>query len=72
MKFHYDKSIDALALRFSDRGYVQSDEIQPGIIFDYNRSGKVIGIEILDASKVLSKKEFRALQSKKNIALVVH
>ena len=71
MKFHYDKSIDALALRFNERGYVESDEIQPGIIFDYNRSGKVIGIEILDASKVLSKKEFQLVNSKRSIPLVV-
>ena len=71
MKFHYDKSIDALALCFNEKGYVESDEIRPGVIFDYNRSGKVIGIEILEASKVLSKKEFQSVNSKKSIPLVV-
>lgn len=71
MKFHYDKSIDALALRFSEKGYIESDEIRPGIIFDYNKAGKVVGIEILEASKILSKKEFQFVNSKKSIPLVV-
>lgn len=71
MKFYYDKSIDALALHFSERGCVDSNEIHPGIVLDYNKAGKVIGIEILDASKVLSKKEFQLVNSKKSIPLVV-
>lgn len=71
MKLHYDKSQDALALHFSDKGCIASDEIRPGIIFDYDKAGKVVGIEILDASKILSKKEFKLVKSKKSIPLVV-
>ena len=53
MKFHYDKKVDALAIRFNDKPYAESEEVREGIIFDYDRAGRVIGIEILDASKVL-------------------
>lgn len=51
MKFHYDKKIDALYLRFNEERYRESEEVSPGIIIDYGRSGKIIGLEVLDASK---------------------
>lgn len=53
MKFHYDKKVDALAIRFSEKPYAESEEVQDGVIFDYDRAGRVIGIEILGASKIL-------------------
>jgi uncharacterized protein YuzE len=71
MNFHYDKSVDALAIRFSQKPTIESDEIQPGIIFDYDKSGKVIAIEIIGASKVLSKKEFHTITSKKVLPITV-
>jgi uncharacterized protein YuzE len=51
MKFHYDKKIDALYLRFNEERYHESDEVSPGIILDYGQKGKIIGLEVLDASK---------------------
>ena len=56
MRFHYDKKEDALYIRFNENPYQKSEEIQEGIIFDYDKNGKIIGIEILDASKNISKK----------------
>ena len=53
MKFQYDKKIDALSIQFKDSQYAESEEVQDGIIFDYDKKGKIIAIEILDASKVL-------------------
>lgn len=50
MKFHYDKKIDALYIRFNDKRYFESDEVKDGVIFDYDKKGKIIGIEILAAS----------------------
>lgn len=54
MKFRYDKRKDALAIRFADDKYAESDEVQNGVIFDYDANGKILGIEILDASKKLA------------------
>ena len=51
MRFHYDKKEDALYIRFNENPYQKSDEVQEGIIFDYDKNGKIIGIEILDASQ---------------------
>lgn len=53
MKLHYDKSGDAFYVRFDDSPYAESDEVEDGVILDYDKKGKIIGIEILDASKKL-------------------
>ncbi|MBI5399453.1 DUF2283 domain-containing protein [Candidatus Saganbacteria bacterium] len=53
MKINYDEKSDAMYIRFSDAAYYESDEVKNGIIFDYDKQGKVIAIEILDASKNL-------------------
>jgi len=55
MKLRYDKKNDALYIRFNDKRYFESDEVREGVIFDYDKKGKIIGIEILDASEVLPK-----------------
>ena len=55
MKLQYDKKVDALYIRLNDKRYVESDEIAEGVIFDYDGKGKIIGIEILDASEKFPK-----------------
>jgi len=70
MKFQYDKKVDALYIRFNDKMYFESDEVKEGVIFDYDKKGKIIGIEVLDASKRFPK-EFRASLQKKNILVSV-
>ena len=51
MKVKYDKEVDVLYITFSDNKIVESDEDKPGIVLDYDKSGLIVGIEILDASK---------------------
>ena len=53
MKVNYDEKSDAMYIRFSDAPYYESDEVKKGIVLDYDQQGKVIAIEILDASKNL-------------------
>lgn len=53
MKVNYDEKSDAMYIRFSDAQYYESDEVKDGIILDYDKKGKVVAIEILDASKNL-------------------
>lgn len=69
MKFHYDKKKDALYIRFNEKRYFESDEVKEGVIFDYDKKGKIIGIEILNSSKKFPK-EFNNLISKKNIPVI--
>ncbi len=54
MRFHYDKKKDALYIRFDESTYEESDEVEDGIVFDYDAKKKLVGIEILDASKKLT------------------
>ena len=51
MKFSYDKKIDALYIRFNQKPIVESDQVSDNVIIDYDRSGRIIAFEILDASK---------------------
>ncbi len=48
---HYDPEVDALAINWGDARIVESDEVAPGLILDYDKDGNVIGVEVLDASK---------------------
>lgn len=65
MRFNYDKKADALYIRFDENPYAESDEIQEGVIFDYDKDKNIIGIEVLDASKKFSKKFQASLQKHK-------
>lgn len=51
MHFSFDKELDVIYLKFSDAKVFQSDEQRPGIIFDYDVDGNIVGIEILEASQ---------------------
>jgi hypothetical protein len=54
MKLIVHKEDDALYLRLDDSDIVESEEIKDGIIFDYNKAGQVVGIEVLYLSKKIS------------------
>lgn len=51
MKLKVDKESDALYFRLDDSVIIESEEVDKGIILDYNESGNVVGIEILNISK---------------------
>lgn len=51
MKVHYDEEIDALYLKLSDQDPDGVIEITEGVNIDTTADGKLIGIEILKASK---------------------
>ncbi|MFA6393398.1 MAG: DUF2283 domain-containing protein [Patescibacteria group bacterium] len=68
MKLQFNKKEDALYIRFNDNKYAESDEVKEGIIFDYDSKGKIIGIEILDASKRLPR-QFKVEMEKQKSAV---
>jgi len=51
MKLTIDRDADALYLNLDETLAEESREISPGVIFDYNAAGKVVGIEMLHLSK---------------------
>ncbi|MCY4527489.1 MAG: DUF2283 domain-containing protein [Chloroflexi bacterium] len=62
MKLNVDKEADALYLRLDDSPIVESEEVSPGIVLDYNESNEVIGVEMLHLSKRSSNLNLSALQ----------
>ncbi len=63
MIFRYDAETDMLYVELKDVPSVESEEIAPGIVLDFDETGQVTGIEIEDASQKvdLSRLEITAL-----------
>ena len=51
MKVVYDPGTDTLSIILSSRPVAESDEEKPGVILDFDTSGNVVSMEILDASR---------------------
>ncbi len=51
MRIRYSHEADAMYIRLKENKIVDSDEISDGVIFDYDESGNVVGIEILWVSE---------------------
>ena len=62
MKLKIDEKADTLYLRLDDSKIVESEEVAPGIVLDYNRKKQVVGIEILHLSKRTPKVKASQLQ----------
>lgn len=54
MKVIFDPETDTLSLIFREDKIAESDEVREGIIIDYSKDGKIVSIEILDASDQIS------------------
>ena len=50
MKVHFDEKANAVYVRLDDSPIVDSEEVHPGIVLDFNGANQVVGIEILRAS----------------------
>ena len=62
MKLHVDKEADTLYLRLDDSAIVESEEVSPGVVLDYNESNEVVGVEMLYLSKRSSNLNLSALE----------
>jgi uncharacterized protein YuzE len=51
MRVRVDHSADAVYLNLTDRPIKDSAEVADGIVVDYDDEGRIVGVEILDASK---------------------
>jgi uncharacterized protein YuzE len=58
MKIEYDSVRDLLYIWFGIPGEkaAKTETVVPGVHADFNRQGRLIGIEVLDASEVLQQK----------------
>jgi uncharacterized protein YuzE len=51
MKIEYDQQAGAMYVRLRAGTVAQSEEIRPGVVFDYDVEGNLLGIEMLDVSE---------------------
>ena len=60
MNLEYDKEVDAAYIYIEhpirDKEVKKTIELNENIIMDFDAKGKLLGVEILNASKVLNKK----------------
>jgi len=62
MKLKIDEKADALYLRLDDSKIVDSEEVSPGIVIDFNEKNQAVGIEVLSLSKRTPRLNTRELQ----------
>ena len=62
MKLNVDREADALYLRLDESAIVESEEVSPGVVLDYNRRNEVVGVEMLNLSKRSSTLDLSSLQ----------
>jgi uncharacterized protein YuzE len=61
MRLHVDKEADALYLRLDDSKIIESEEVSPGVVLDFNERNQVVGIEMLNLSQRSPKLDLREL-----------
>ena len=62
MRLKVDKESDALYFRLDETPIVESEEVQPGVILDFDKDNRVVGIEILAISTRTEPEQLRVLQ----------
>ncbi|MBP0616587.1 DUF2283 domain-containing protein [Jiella sp. 40Bstr34] len=49
MRIRYDAEANAAYMRLSESRVIESAEVSPDVILDYDAEGHIVGIELLDA-----------------------
>ncbi len=62
MRLKVDKENDTLYLRLDESKIVESEEVRPGVILDFDSEGRVIGVEFLGISSRATWEELSSLQ----------
>jgi len=50
MKLHYYPETDSLYIDLADAPSVESDEVRPGVVLDFDANGRLVGIDLTNAS----------------------
>jgi uncharacterized protein YuzE len=62
MRLKIDRANDTLYFRLDESSIVESEEVQPGVILDFDKDNRVIGVEILSISTRTPPEQLRMLQ----------
>lgn len=62
MRLKIDQASDTLYFRLDEAAIVESEEVQPGVILDFDEHGQVVGVELLTVSARVKPEMLRTLQ----------
>lgn len=62
MRVKVDRQADALYFRLDESRIVDSEEIRPGVVLDYDENDCVVGIELLNISTRAKSEELESMQ----------
>ena len=54
MKTSYDQAADIRYLRLTPAAILESEEVAPGVVLDFDSEGRVVAIELLNARQTLA------------------
>ena len=61
MKVQVDEEDDALYFRLNESAIVESEEVRPGVILDFDTNGVVVGVEFLGITGKISQQELSSI-----------
>ena len=62
MRIKLDKENDALYFRLDENKVVESEEVRPGVILDFDENDRVVGVEFLTISSRATKEALSTMQ----------
>ena len=64
MKISYDPKYDVMYMKFSEGKVEDTVEVEPNILVDYGDNGEIRGIEILNASTIMTANPLQEIVTK--------
>ncbi len=62
MRVKVDKASDTLYFRFDENMIVESEEVRPGVILDFDENERVVGVEFLNISSRTTPEDLSSIQ----------
>ena len=62
MRVHFDPAADALYVRLDESPVIETEEVHPGVMLDFNADNEVVGIEILSVQARVPTADLKHLQ----------
>ena len=69
VRVEYDEKADAMYIWLRKAKYDISEELAENVVIDLDKTGRIIGIEVLDASKNMGKELVNKILQKEKIAV---
>ena len=71
MKLHYYADTDSLYIDLSEKASVESREVSPGVVLDFDEAGHLCGIDVDRASQNLDLSRLETVSLPIGVALLV-